>query len=142
LLGAVLAVTTYGGVAAVTFVLTTPPFAELLLLPRWTVFAFFTVSGMALTSTIFQTPLFLILLLIVRRNRAAAPILVMIVGAAVGALAGFIFTYLDGNFRDARFGDLYSVVRTTFPVGIVLAVFVLFAAWLRRRGHARTSEFR
>lgn len=123
----------YAGVAAVAYVLTAPPFAALFGAPRWTVFAFFTASGMALTSTIFQAPLFLALVLILRRRRSAGPVLILVLGAAAGVLAGLIFTYLDGNFSPQRFNDFRKTVYTTLPVGVVLSVFVLFAMWLRRR---------
>lgn len=133
--------TAYGGVAAIAFALTTPPFAEVFGLPRWTVFAFFTASGMALTATLVQTPLFLVITYIVRRSRAADPVLVLVVGVATGALAGLIFTYLDGNLGDNRLGDLEAVIHTTIPVGFMLAVFVLFASWLRRKGARRRERF-
>jgi hypothetical protein len=136
-----LAVTAYAGVAAIAYVLTAAPFAEIFGAPRWTVFAFFTVAGMALTSTIVQTPMFLILILIARRRRAASPVLTLCVGVAAGALAALIFTYLDGVLAPERMADYRKVLITTLPVGFVLAVFVLFAMWLRRRTRTRAESF-
>lgn len=119
--------------AAIAYVTTTPPFAELFGLPRWTVFAFFTASGMALISTILQTPLFFLLVLILRRQGQLHPLITLAAGALAGALAGLIFTFADGTFAAERLGDYRMVVFTTLPVGVVLAAFTLFAAFLRWR---------
>ncbi len=137
LLGALLAAAAYGGVAAVAFALTMPPFAELFGAPRWTVFAFFTLAGMALTSTLLQMPPFLLLVLLLRRRGAAAPLVILAVGGVVGAAAAVVFTFLDGSLVADRMGDLKSVIRTTVPPGLVLAGFVILAAWLRRRSGRR-----